>query len=676
LWPGWLWLVVSGGLAVRMILARARLWLYCRRAARGVDADLENEVDEIARRLRAGRVSVVELPGISSPVAFGLLRPTVGLPADFAGQFDHQQRLAVLAHEIAHLRGRDPAWQLASDMTAAALWWQPLVWWLRGRLRTASEAAADEASVTSGAAPEVLAECLVQMGRRLSRPAKFGWLGFAEVRFRSGLGRRVCRLLDCDPRTRRSASRLRLTTAFLFGPAVLLAGVLLCTAWARPQAAFTPGESMMTSLRHTWRQSLTAAALAALLAGGDAVAEDPPAAEQPNPAATSADDIVFNLLLEDDDEKGDREDERAERDDDEAAREHALRDDEDEDQDQDQDDGRAERRERAEREQAERREAEERGFAEHVERIEHEIRELLEVGREEAARELKARLGELIDQRRREQARRGEERQRDRAAAPEARAAEIKKEVERRIRHLHEAAANLREAGYGDQAEKLLNEAEQMARQLRERPDGPDREGRRDPRPRGEEPVTGVQQLREEVQQLRREIEQLRRMIREIAGRRENDRRREGEPERARDADREREAERDRPRERERDLEGDRRPEGEREREREPDADRERADVSLTQKAYYVGDVLEYTATKRGNQTEFDRVQPQFNALKKDIIANTPPEAWQGEGGDGIIREFPSNLTLVVAQTPDVHEKIAGYLDKLRSEPPTGRRLR
>ena len=53
----------------------------------------------------------------------------------------------MLAHELAHLAGNDPAWYLLADILAAALWWHPLIWWSRRQLHAQSELAADEASL-------------------------------------------------------------------------------------------------------------------------------------------------------------------------------------------------------------------------------------------------------------------------------------------------------------------------------------------------------------------------------------------------------------------------------------------------------------------------------------------------------------------------------------------------
>src|SRR5262249_6650548 len=153
--------------------------------------------------------------------------------AGFGEDFTAAEQEAMLAHELGHLAGRDPAWHLLADLVTAALWWHPLAWWARGRLRAASELAADEASVVVANGPEVLAECLVELGGRLAVGRPGAWAPMAGNGFRSGLGRRVRRLLDLDVRAWRRPGRARAGLVVVVGAAALVVAALVATAWAR-----------------------------------------------------------------------------------------------------------------------------------------------------------------------------------------------------------------------------------------------------------------------------------------------------------------------------------------------------------------------------------------------------------------------------------------------------------
>src|SRR5262249_22009555 len=135
-WPGMIWL--SGAILVGLRVGAARLLLvvFRRRHRSACAAALNERVQSMAQRLRLRRrVHVLEAPGLVGPVAFGVLRPTIALPARFAVEFDATQQEAMLAHELAHLAAHDPAWHLFADLVTALWWWHPAVWWARHELR-------------------------------------------------------------------------------------------------------------------------------------------------------------------------------------------------------------------------------------------------------------------------------------------------------------------------------------------------------------------------------------------------------------------------------------------------------------------------------------------------------------------------------------------------------------
>lgn len=278
-WPGLLWLVGAVLVAGRASLARLLLVLFRRRQRAVTDPELLQRCQSVAERLGLRRpVRLLEADGLTGPVAFGVVWPTVALPAGFATDFTPVQQEAVLAHELGHLASCDPAWHLLSDLVTAALWWHPLAWEARHRLRAASEAAADEASVVVADGPGVLAGCLVQMGRRLTAARAGAWERMAGGEFRSGLGRRVKRLLSLDAGRWRSPGRVRLALILLVLPAFLLAGAFGATAWV-PLEVLQEGEVPMSTLQHSWKRSLAAMALVAVLGAEPGAA--PPAPPGP-----------------------------------------------------------------------------------------------------------------------------------------------------------------------------------------------------------------------------------------------------------------------------------------------------------------------------------------------------------------------------------------------------------
>jgi len=277
-WPGVIWALGAAVCLGWITWTRSLLLLFRRRHSAVRDEALCRRVRRLARRLGIRRpVSLLQSAGLKTPVAFGTLRPTVVLPATFADEFGSQEQEAMLAHELAHLAARDPAWQLLADLLSAVLWWHPLAWWLRRRLRAASEAAADEASLLLPDGPHVLAACLVAVGRRITRPRRLGWLSVEGSGFRSSLGHRVERLLSLPRRARRIPGRTASVVAKIALPIALIAVTVLSTAWVRPRAALQEGGTTMSVLQTSWRGSLAALALVAFLgpAADDAMADGP-----------------------------------------------------------------------------------------------------------------------------------------------------------------------------------------------------------------------------------------------------------------------------------------------------------------------------------------------------------------------------------------------------------------
>ena len=58
--------------------------------------------------------------------------------------------------------------------------------------------------------------------------------------------------------------------------------------------------------------------------------------------------------------------------------------------------------------------------------------------------------------------------------------------------------------------------------------------------------------------------------------------------------------------------------------------------------------------------------QADFDTLIDLITTTIAPQSWDTVGGPGSVEGFPTNLSLVVSQTQDVHEQIADLLDQLR----------
>ncbi len=226
-WPGWLWLTGAVVLLTRALLTRG--WLAGKRWPEfPTDAEVQAMLARLRGPLRLKHVRLRVWPGLRGPVAFGWMRPTVAVPADFGSRFNAAQRETMLAHELAHLAAHDPFWLLVADLVCALAWWHPAVWWARGQFRAASEQAADEASALVPEGRTILAEALVRLGRELTAPVPAQSLGVAGKGFRSELARRVNALLQPGQAWHPLAARQRWRTRLVAGGIV---GLLALVPW-------------------------------------------------------------------------------------------------------------------------------------------------------------------------------------------------------------------------------------------------------------------------------------------------------------------------------------------------------------------------------------------------------------------------------------------------------------
>lgn len=561
----WLALIWLGGTVIllgRMGWAHALLARFRRSSHDMTDKAVRKRVRVLAARLGMRRpVRVLLADQLLAPVSFGSLRPGIAVPASFFREFDRQQQDAVLAHELAHLAAGDPAWQLLAGVASALLWWQPLAWWSARRLRSASEVAADEASLLVPDGPSALASCLVALGRRLVQPRRLGWLSVGGGGFRSGLGRRVERLLSLRRRSCRAPGRARMVLAKTLIPAALVATSMFCTAWAQPQVTFPEGGTTMSVLKTSWRCSLAATALWAFLGPTPTVSmagEDRPAEkEKVAPPGRHHDAPLAKPAPAEERKEGEtRREERRERPEGEPRPEV-----------------------RRERREGEGREGDRpvgpddpkwRELMQHrhhlMEQIEGTKRQLADIkdNESEDARELRAKLKKLTDQLRelppgpeaphgdrppqwqrleeiKQQIRRLQEEGKHEEAErlkeegmelmrslkrgagrpegpPEGRGpgrGEGRGNLPQRVQHLQAAAENLRAAGFPEQAEHVTRLIEHITREGGPRPGEPMHpEGRMPPGgrfgPPHPEMGPAVQELRGQIEQMRREMQELR----------------------------------------------------------------------------------------------------------------------------------------------------------------------
>lgn len=116
------------------------------RLARRHEVSPSPDVRALSRRLGITRLVVADLPGKLAYCA-GLLRPRVVVGSSLVEELDRPALEAVLAHEAAHARSRDPLRQIVVHAAARGLWMVPVAARVADHHRLRLELAADRRAV-------------------------------------------------------------------------------------------------------------------------------------------------------------------------------------------------------------------------------------------------------------------------------------------------------------------------------------------------------------------------------------------------------------------------------------------------------------------------------------------------------------------------------------------------
>jgi beta-lactamase regulating signal transducer with metallopeptidase domain len=188
---------IAGALLVlaRLAFGTARMWWIARRARPAAEAVWAPLAWRLAASLQLdGRVTFVSGGPDAMPMAWGLWRPRVLLPAE-ADSWPMSRQRVVLLHELAHVKRRDCLTQLLAQLACAGYWFNPLVWMAARRLRAEREHACDDLVLSAGTRGSDYADHLLDLARSLRTAPAPGWSAVA-MAHRSQLEGRLMAILD------------------------------------------------------------------------------------------------------------------------------------------------------------------------------------------------------------------------------------------------------------------------------------------------------------------------------------------------------------------------------------------------------------------------------------------------------------------------------------------------
>lgn len=188
---------MTGALLVLARTAAAMLAVHAmgRRSTRVVDGVWNDRLKAASAELGLREpVRLLRAPGASMPMTWGILRPTVLIPAQ-ADAWSPERARAVLLHELAHVARRDCLWQTVAGLACAAYWFHPGAWWAARRMREEREQACDDRVLAAGTRASEYAGHLLDVARAF-RPGRLAAAAAVGMAGRSQLEGRVIAVLD------------------------------------------------------------------------------------------------------------------------------------------------------------------------------------------------------------------------------------------------------------------------------------------------------------------------------------------------------------------------------------------------------------------------------------------------------------------------------------------------
>lgn len=196
---------------------------------------------------------------IEIPATVGVFRPVVLIPSH--GEDWHEDRqMAVLLHELVHVRRLDWAVRMLARVAKAVYWFIPLTWWAVRRLDLEQELACDEEVVALGTPPADYADHLLGIARAaVLNPA------------RAIPGMAMARTPDLE---KRIMTLLNNTSHRRVGIAVLIPAVTLVAAMVSALAAVSPSATEVRNSSPSENRVTSNSEIAGILAEMDAVEEE------------------------------------------------------------------------------------------------------------------------------------------------------------------------------------------------------------------------------------------------------------------------------------------------------------------------------------------------------------------------------------------------------------------
>ena len=209
-WVDAMWLVGVFILSARTIGGWRRIRQLRHAGLIEIPERVRNSFERLSQRVGIRRkIELYVCPRISGPLAMGVFRSLVLLPASALTALSPDQLEVVLAHELAHIRRGDYLWNMIQTMVETLFFFHPAVWWVSNNLRQQRELCCDDVALACCSDPVVYATALLRLEEQRSSHVH---LAMALDGHRTGMSlrERIVRILGDAPESRREIAPLSL----------------------------------------------------------------------------------------------------------------------------------------------------------------------------------------------------------------------------------------------------------------------------------------------------------------------------------------------------------------------------------------------------------------------------------------------------------------------------------
>jgi TonB family protein len=88
--------------------------------------------------------NVKESHFVSSPMAFGIIKPTVYLPKKYSDNLNKQQQLLLIEHELIHCKRYDPLFRMVYKIITIIFWFHPVIYVINKMMKQDQETSVDQ----------------------------------------------------------------------------------------------------------------------------------------------------------------------------------------------------------------------------------------------------------------------------------------------------------------------------------------------------------------------------------------------------------------------------------------------------------------------------------------------------------------------------------------------------